>query len=70
MKKFVLVLEVLKKSKLTLNIKKRRFGMREIEFLGFIISEGGIKPGELKVEAIKNFPRPINVHHLLIYWSK
>ena len=48
----------------TLNKDKCAFFRREIEFLGNVISSGGIKPSESKVEAICKAKKPSNVTEL------
>ena len=48
----------------TLNKDKCAFFRREIEFLGNVISSGGIKPSEGKVEAIFKAKKPSNVTEL------
>jgi len=37
---------------------------KEIEFLGYVITKGEIKPGREKTRSISDFPRPNNVHEL------
>jgi hypothetical protein len=54
-----LVLSKLSASGLTLNKKKCIFGCTSVKFLGFEVGNGQIKPDEAKIEAIRNFPRPI-----------
>lgn len=34
----------------------------EVIFLGYVVSAGGIKVDEAKVEAVHNWPTPKNVH--------
>ncbi|UYV65525.1 hypothetical protein LAZ67_3004592 [Cordylochernes scorpioides] len=58
------VLEKIRSAKLTLKPSKCEFGRREIEFLGYVISTGGLKPGPRKIEAIEEFPEPKNVHDI------
>nr|KAG5689645.1 hypothetical protein BaRGS_029884 [Batillaria attramentaria] len=47
-----------------LNKQKCEFKKKEIKFLGFIISQSGIKPDPQKAEAIRNMPDPTNVAEL------
>lgn len=54
------ILELLKKSGLTLKLSKCNFFMKSVDFLGFELSENGIKPGSVKTEAVAKFPRPTN----------
>ena len=49
---------------LSLNKDKCTFFRREIEFLGNVISSGGIKPSESKIEAIYKAKKPSNVTEL------
>ncbi|XP_064470188.1 uncharacterized protein LOC135384937 [Ornithodoros turicata] len=58
------VLEALKKANLTLKLQKCDFLMEEVSFLGFRITKNGIQPGEIKLEAIRQYPRPKNVHEV------
>lgn len=48
---------------LTLKPTKCTFGATSLNFLGFTISSGEIKPG-LKVEAIRSFPKPHDAHEV------
>ena len=43
------------------NPKKFSFGMDEVDFAGFTITETGIKPMQQILDAIKNFPTPTNI---------
>lgn len=54
------VLSELSKRGVTLNKRKCSFAQSTIKFLGVIVTEGTIKPDQSKVEAIRNFPRPVN----------
>lgn len=58
------VFQLLRRAKLTLNPKKCVFFQKNIEYLGYEISEHGIRPGKLKIEAVKSFPVPKNVHEV------
>ena len=46
---------------IVLNAQKCTLGTNKIEFLGHIITEGGISPLPSKVEAILKFPEPSNI---------
>ena len=48
----------LKQHNLTLKLKKCSFLKIETNYLGFVISENGIKPDKKKVEAIRSLPVP------------
>ncbi|XP_046142516.1 uncharacterized protein LOC123987989 [Osmia bicornis bicornis] len=49
---------VLQNARLTLNLDKCKFGMRRVEYLGYVLGEGGVQPGERKIAAIEQFPQP------------
>jgi len=57
------VLSALRDANLTLKPSKCKFGARELDYLGFRISEGTVKPGR-KVRAIAEFPRPTDAHEV------
>lgn len=57
------VLSALRDANLTLKPSKCKFGARELDYLGFRISEGTVKPGR-KVHAIAKFPRPTDAHEV------
>lgn len=54
-------LKILGKYGLTLRLDKCSFLQDEISYLGHVINSEGIKPGEQKMSAIKNFKVPTNV---------
>ena len=49
---------------LTINLKKCKFGRKEIKFLGHIITCKGVLSAPEKIEAIRNFERPKSVKSL------
>lgn len=51
----------LSKANLTINVEKSTFLMIEIEYLGFVVGRGCIKPNPDKIVAISEFPVPKNV---------
>jgi len=55
------VFDRLRKAKLKLGPNKCRLFERRVSFLGHIISSKGIEPQSSKIEAIKNWPRPVSV---------
>jgi len=57
-----MVFEALREARLTLRLSKCVFGMTSVAYLGFVISEGGVRPGPDKVRAIVEFGVPDNVH--------
>lgn len=58
------VMTMLRDSKLTLNLDKCVFFQEQIEYLGYEISREGIRPGSLKIDCVKHFPTPKNVHEI------
>lgn len=58
------VLQLLRQEGLTLNLKKRTFVMQKVTYLGIEISEGKVRPNDLKTKARKDFPTPTSVHYI------
>lgn len=58
------VLQLLKEGGLTLKLSKCHFFLDTVDFLGFEVSAGGIRPGSRKSEAVSKFPRPTNQHEV------
>ena len=58
------VLQAIGDAGLTLNPKKCVFGTRCVKFLGHLIDVDGIHPNPEKVQAIKDFPKPMVVTSL------
>ncbi|OAY70091.1 Transposon Tf2-9 polyprotein [Ananas comosus] len=56
-----LVLQVLREKKLYAKLKKCEFWLREVAFLGHVISGSGIAVDPRKIEAIKDWPRPTSM---------
>lgn len=54
-------MNLLKEHNMQLKISKSVFYARKFEYLGHVITENGIKANPKKIEAIENYPRPINV---------
>jgi len=44
-----------------MNAEKCRFGLNEIDYLGYIVTPTGVKPNPKKITAIKNIQRPTTV---------
>ena len=67
------ILQVLRDNKLYGNLDKCMFCKDKVIFLGFIVSKHGVEVDKSKVEAIKNWPTPMNVnqvrsfHGLLVF---
>ena len=64
LEKFRRLLEVLKESGFTINLKKSHFFKTTIEFLGFEVSKTGVRPGSVKTRAVENFPVPQTVQQV------
>ncbi|GFR26127.1 transposon Ty3-G Gag-Pol polyprotein [Trichonephila clavata] len=62
-----IVFERLNTYELKINISKSVFGVEEIEFLGYLISNEGSKPLPEKVKAITNYKKPETLHDLRIF---
>lgn len=58
------VLEALTKAGFSLKISKCSFLKRRVEFLGYEITAGEIRPNPRKIEALTKLPPPKNVHQL------
>jgi hypothetical protein len=58
------VLKCLFQDKIKTNLQKCIFGSKEVSYLGFCLTEEGIKPGKDKMKAVKNAPPPSNVHEV------
>ncbi len=56
------VLKHLVQHNIKINFQKCVFGSKEVSYLGFCLTEEGIKPGTDKLKAVKNAPPPTNVH--------
>lgn len=54
------VLRRIRTAGLELNLKKCQFAFTEIDYLGYRVSENGIRPSTVHVEAIKSYPMPTN----------
>lgn len=58
------VAKCLSDSNLTINIRKSKFCMKEIKYLGHIVGGGRIRPDPNKVDAITNYPVPRTVRQV------
>jgi hypothetical protein len=58
------VLGCLVQQNIKINLQKCVFGSKEVSYLGFRLTEEGIKPGTDKLKAVKNAPPPSNVHEV------
>ncbi|GFU12527.1 transposon Ty3-I Gag-Pol polyprotein [Nephila pilipes] len=59
-----IIFERLNSYGLKINISKFVFGVQEIEFLGYLISQEGSRPLPEKVQAIINYKKPETLHDL------
>ena len=58
------VLDRLQEAGLKLKPSKCNFLLKQVQYLGHTISDRGISPDARKVEAVKNFPKPIDLKSL------
>lgn len=58
------VISIFESHGLVVNLKKCEFGKRELEFLGFRVSQAGILPSISKIKAIQDWVRPTNVQEV------
>ena len=56
-----LVLQILRERKLYAKLSKCEFWMKNVKFLGYIVSQGGISVDLDKVEAVVSWERPTTV---------
>ena len=56
-----IVLETLRRHKLYAKLKKCDFWLKEVEFLGHVISGEGILADPKKIEAVVNWERPSTI---------
>ncbi len=54
----------MKRHNLKIGLKKCKFAEPSVEYLGYMISTGSIRPGEEKTEAVKNFAQPQTVKEI------
>lgn len=62
-----IVLDILRDSNLTLNLDKCAFLQSKLEYLGYEISEHGLRPGQKKIDAVSKYKEPTNVHELRMF---
>src|SRR4051794_26963699 len=58
------VFDLLKQHKLYVKLSKCDFFKHELEFLGHIVGKGSVKMCADKLDAIRTWPAPINIHAL------
>ena len=64
LKHICVIFNRLRQHNLKLKLKKCSFLKSETHYLGFVISEEGIKPDQKKVEAIRSLPVPTCVREV------
>lgn len=56
---------------LKLNIEKAKLKMKEVSFIGHMVSAAGLKPDPKKVEAVLKMPNPTDVKGVpTVYWVR
>ncbi len=58
------VLEKLSEAGLKLKPRKCQLFRKEVEFLGHIVTQEGVKTDPKKIQAVQDWPRPENIHFL------
>ncbi len=61
------VLDQFRKHSLFANLKKCRFPLDEVRFLGFVVSAKGIRIEEKKIKAVKTWPEPKSVRDIQVF---
>ncbi|UYV74341.1 K02A2.6-like [Cordylochernes scorpioides] len=64
LKRIEAVLKCFREANLKLNNKKCQFAFEELEILGHITNQHGIKPAEHNIKAIRDFPRPKKIKEI------
>ncbi|XP_067629120.1 uncharacterized protein [Eurosta solidaginis] len=55
---------LLRKAGLTINIRKSKFGLSQVNYLGFVVGNGSLQVDKEKISAIQNYPIPKTVRQL------
>lgn len=63
------VLDGLFEDNMRVSREKSQFFKESVEYLGFIVSSGGIATNPNKVEAIKNYEEPTNLFNVRSFWD-
>ena len=58
------VMQVIEDHQLKCKLKKCEFNKVELQFLGHVVGKSGLKTDPSKIDAIKDWPRPRNVHEM------
>ncbi|KAL0536811.1 hypothetical protein IC582_025773 [Cucumis melo] len=56
-----MVLETLRANKLHVKFSKCEFWLKQVSFLGHVVSKAGVSVDPAKIEAVTNWPRPSTV---------
>ena len=64
MNNLISVFMLLEKSGLTINREKSKFFCKEVSYLGYQLSEDSIRPANIKIDKLKEFPVPENKKQL------
>ena len=64
LRKLETVLSQLEKKGFQANLRKTFFMQRELEYLGYLLTDEGVKPQEKKVEAMRRIKTPSNSKQL------
>ena len=67
MKKIEQVLERLEAKGFRANLRKSFFMQKEVEYLGYLLTTGGLKPQPAKIEAMHRIMRPKNAKQLKMF---
>lgn len=59
-----------RKANLTLNLNKSKFCVTKVNYLGYVIGNGGITTDMEEVSAINNWPTPKNLNHKSRFYKK
>ncbi|XP_055603795.1 uncharacterized protein LOC129752031 [Uranotaenia lowii] len=54
----------LREANLSINLKKSQFGVRELTYLGYMLTSEGLKPNPERIEPIVNYERPTSIRSL------
>lgn len=55
------MLKILKEQKIFAKLSKCKFGLKEIDYLGHIITASGVKADSSKMQSMLEWPRPKNI---------
>lgn len=54
----------LRKVGLTINVRKSKFCIKEVQYLGYMVGSGTLRPDPEKISAVTDYPRPTSVKQL------